>query len=1032
MVKMFERGGQRINNKFILEALQEDTGTEGNQKAMAIIDDDASNTLSFLASEGKMWQLLSAVLQLGKDRTARYQDFDDMVDDPVIQSALELMTDDVTQYSHEMNATVWCATEHKYDDDIDDLFKNIDLENSIWGWVWNLGKYGDFFLGIDAEEGKGITGVDENIHPKMISRVDIDSKLAGFMVRESEESNKTMVTDSSKFVHFVNNYRPNFETMKMKILRTDYEKFLEDNDLNKNIDSDDSKNSPVGADKDNFPSKSHSSITKKEATDKDYKRYRLDESKGEGFSDNGEYIIKKLTSKYGTSLLQASRQVYKLLNLLEAMLAMARISRTPMIRVYYVNTEGMTPKERKEFIKDLEGKFKVKKAVDIPKNVYKEKYYPAGWNDDIFIPYAGGKGDMRVETVGGEVNIKDIVDIEYLSSKLFAALRIPKQFLGFDECLRSNVRVRLLDGTMPTVGEMYQNMDKYLGKEVFTCTEDGSIEITIISHIKKTRKNADYVRVHIDNDTFFDVTPDHPCMLRNGTYCMAGDLKQNDSLMPLYVLDSKNYLTLIDNKSKKLIPFHHKVAIDILGAESINKNNVVHHVDLDKKNNESSNLEVVSRLEHYHRHKGMIDFFFNRGRTIEVQIKRDHKLSKESIDKIKHTWKVKRDAGIKTPKSEEGLKKLKEALKKSDRSYMKGENNVMNNPEIYNRFLEGVKKSIPFRKNNNHVNHMSKQDQQIHFKKMRDAADLFKDIREFSFNCAFCGDSFIKRLSSKSYDRRVASGKNRFCCSKHQRKYQGMRNLLAINDRKFKSTVNNHKVLFVEKLDVIEDAYDIGVESENHNFAISNGVFIHNSYPGGAGNTSLQRLDIRYARSIKKVQRAILEGIYRLVEIHLTYKYNEEVDLTQLRLAMVPVSSAEEDSRLEVQSNKITTLNSILTVADQLQGLIDKNYFARFLFETFVDFPGIDLNKLFVPTEKSENKPDGQSDEVLSGNFGEGENDKLKPIVGNAQINEKVFRDLVASAQEKNKKSVSYKPIHRDIGSSKSKILGKNTKHIQE
>ena len=41
-------------------------------------------------------------------------------------------------------------------------------------------------------------------------------------------------------------------------------------------------------------------------------------------------------------------------------------------------TEGMTPKERRELIADIEEKFKLKKAGDIPKNLYKAEYNPAG------------------------------------------------------------------------------------------------------------------------------------------------------------------------------------------------------------------------------------------------------------------------------------------------------------------------------------------------------------------------------------------------------------------------------------------------------------------------------------------------------------------------------------------------------------------------------------------------------------------------------------------------------------------------------
>ena len=48
------------------------------------------------------------------------------------------------------------------------------------------------------------------------------------------------------------------------------------------------------------------------------------------------------------------------------------------------------------------------------------------------IPTKNGKGAIEASTIGGDVDIKSIADIEYFQNLKLAALKIPKQFLNFD------------------------------------------------------------------------------------------------------------------------------------------------------------------------------------------------------------------------------------------------------------------------------------------------------------------------------------------------------------------------------------------------------------------------------------------------------------------------------------------------------------------------------------------------------------------------------------------------------------------------
>jgi len=62
------------------------------------------------------------------------------------------------------------------------------------------------------------------------------------------------------------------------------------------------------------------------------------------------------------------------------------------------------------------------------------------WNsvdEDYFIPVRGTDTGTRIETLAGGQNTAAVEDVAYIQKKLFAALKIPRAYLGYDETLSS-------------------------------------------------------------------------------------------------------------------------------------------------------------------------------------------------------------------------------------------------------------------------------------------------------------------------------------------------------------------------------------------------------------------------------------------------------------------------------------------------------------------------------------------------------------------------------------------------------------------
>jgi len=96
----------------------------------------------------------------GTERKYRYQDFEMMEFEPIVSSAIDIYADESTIFNEEDKLLQIKATSGKVKDELEDFFKNtVDIKNNAWTWARTLCKYGDYFVFIHTEEGKGITNM---------------------------------------------------------------------------------------------------------------------------------------------------------------------------------------------------------------------------------------------------------------------------------------------------------------------------------------------------------------------------------------------------------------------------------------------------------------------------------------------------------------------------------------------------------------------------------------------------------------------------------------------------------------------------------------------------------------------------------------------------------------------------------------------------------------------------------------------------------------------------------------------------------
>lgn len=98
-------------------------------------------------------------------------------------------------------------------------------------------------------------------------------------------------------------------------------------------------------------------------------------------------------------------------------------------------------------------------------------------------------------------------------------------------CWTADTLIRLVDNRILTIKEVIEEHEQGKINYVFGCTKDGTIKIEPILDGFLTKKDAQIIRLTLDNGKQIKCTPDHRIMLRDGSYKEAQYLTEDDSLM---------------------------------------------------------------------------------------------------------------------------------------------------------------------------------------------------------------------------------------------------------------------------------------------------------------------------------------------------------------------------------------------------------------------------------------------------------------------------------------------------------------------
>jgi len=309
---------------------------------------------------------------------------------------------------------------------------------------------------------------------------------------------------------------------------------------------------------------------------------------------------------YGESILDPSQFTAKVLMALETALAVQRLAKSTEKRKIAV--EVGLPRDAKKVIEGMKEEFRKRKVsldsfgtIDtIPSMITTF--------EDIYIPQKDGKPFVDISTfTEGNADIRSKVDeLKFMRDQLISSYGVPPSFLSIEEnlCIISTTYIPLLNGYSITLDEIIKQYEKG-DLNIYVYSYDhktGKLVPGKVTWAGYTRLQTKCIRVHLDNKNYIDCTPDHPFMLRDGTYKEAQYLKENESLMPFYTRNTKTYTS--KGLTYEMI-YHPGIDKWQLTYQSVNevynkkkKGYVVHHDDYNPRNNHPENLNYITNIEH--------------------------------------------------------------------------------------------------------------------------------------------------------------------------------------------------------------------------------------------------------------------------------------------------------------------------------------------------------------------------------------------------------------------------------------------------
>lgn len=148
---------------------------------------------------------------------------------------------------------------------------------------------------------------------------------------------------------------------------------------------------------------------------------------------------------YGVSHLHKARRAWRMWSMMEDAMLIYRLDKSIERRVFKVYVGAIDDKDVPAFIQEFANNFKRTPIIDPATGQIDLRKNFLDVSSDYFIPVRDPSAPTPIENLQSAQNQTQMDDIQYMQNKVFAALRVPKTFLNFQEAQGKGQNLSLLD-----------------------------------------------------------------------------------------------------------------------------------------------------------------------------------------------------------------------------------------------------------------------------------------------------------------------------------------------------------------------------------------------------------------------------------------------------------------------------------------------------------------------------------------------------------------------------------------------------------
>ena len=380
---------------------------------------------------------------ISNSRDQVYQLIDTMAQDSSVAAILRTYTEDVCEPA-DNGHVIWCeASDPKISKFVNYILNIMNADKNMFTWTYSLLKYGDVYLRLYRESDyKDDLFKADNVNNAFSARSVLTEDLAD---NPFAENNSTEVLDEAVKLKLHSDSDP--YSYYVEIV-DDPGTMFELNKFGKTYGYIEVPNTESALDATTaFTGSSMTGTFNFRLKSADVNVYQADDFVHACLEDNvtrfpetvdlfvsSDDAAKKqsYSVRRGKSLLYDSYKIWREKALLENAALLNRITRSSIVRKVGVEVGDMPKEQVQQVLRRVKEMMEQKSGINVG-NSMTEYNNPGPMENNIYFATHGGQGNITVEAVGGDVDVKNLADLDWWNNKFYSSYGIPKQYFGWTD-----------------------------------------------------------------------------------------------------------------------------------------------------------------------------------------------------------------------------------------------------------------------------------------------------------------------------------------------------------------------------------------------------------------------------------------------------------------------------------------------------------------------------------------------------------------------------------------------------------------------